>query len=85
MTLYQFKLLNVTDQAILLWGDGEMIAERYQSCYKYMLYQLYDFYTEVQFHLQQNTIVCIKSFYSADEPLNPYLEAINIDSIIESL
>lgn len=78
MTLYQYKLLETNQQAEVLWNDGEFVADRMGDKYNYLLYQLYNFYVEVQYNTEKNSIEKIKSFSSTGEPLAPYLSEIQI-------
>ena len=78
MTLYQFNLLNETQQAETLWDKGVHIAERKENEYIVLLYQIDGFYVEVFYDQKKNGIKRFRSF-SSIEQLGPYLEKISVN------
>jgi hypothetical protein len=80
MTLYDFKLLDLNDQAQATWDNGVLLGYREESVKHMVLYQIDTFYVEIEYHSERNEITAIKSFIS-DEPLQPYLEKIDISNI----
>ena len=84
MTLYEYKLLDVTEQALMLWEKGVHIGERFNGEYNILLYQIDGFYLEVFYHPERNTIVRLRSFKSTGQ-LRPYLDKIDIDNFIQSI
>ncbi len=81
MTLYQFNLLDKMEQAEVLWDKAVMVSDRSDETYKYVLYQLDNFYVEVKYHIEYNVIHGLRSFSSTGEPLSPYLNKINISEL----
>ena len=81
MTLYEFKQLCINDQAQATWDDGIQIGFRQQEQEHMILYRLDSFYVEVRYHSVKNEVTAIKSFIS-DEPLQPYLDTIDISSLL---
>jgi hypothetical protein len=81
MTLYEFKLLSLNVQAQTTWDHGVLLGFRQQEERHMILYQLDNFYIEIQYHTEQNEIIHIVSF-SADKPLQPYLDKIDISSLL---
>ncbi len=81
MKLLEFKLLNENDQFDFIEKKGVFLAERDTSFYNIRLYQVENFYVELYCHTHFNVIVRSKCFVSTSS-LNPYLEAIDIASLI---
>ena len=77
MTLYQFNLLNETQQAETLWENGVHIGEREDLVHTIALYQIGSFYVEVFYHRQLNAIKKFRSFSSTDQ-LEPYIIKIDV-------
>lgn len=83
MTLYQFKVLNLDEQAQCTWDCGTLIGFREEDHLHMVLYRIDNFYVEIQYHTNQNEIVAIKSFIS-DESLQLYLDKIDIKNLLEN-
>lgn len=81
MTLYEFKLLGLNDQAQSTWDNGVLIAFREEAGLHMILYSIENFYVEIQYHTNENEIIAIKSFIS-DEPLTPYLDKIDLNGLL---
>jgi hypothetical protein len=64
-----------------LWEYGVHVSERFDKEYGYSLYQLNDFYVEVQYNGGINAITKFTSF-STYTKLEPYLDKIDISNII---
>ena len=73
MTLYQYKLLDYTDQACVLWNKGVFLCERKAGQHTIALYQIDGFYVEVFYHREHNQIERLRSFRNVDQ-LRPYLD-----------
>ena len=76
MTLYEFNALDRMEQAESIW-DGVFLGDRKDSEHRILLYQIDDFYVEVFYHIQYNTIRRFRSFSSTDQ-LDPYLNQIDL-------
>ena len=80
MTLYQFKLLSIDEQAQTTWDNGVLLGFREESPEHMILYRIDGFYVEIQYHSERNEISRIKSFIS-DKPLKPYLDKIDLTGL----
>ena len=81
MTLYQYMLLDQTDQACVLWNKGVFLCRRKNNQHFIELYQIDGFYVEVVYHRWNNKIERTRSFRSVDQ-LRPYLDQIDIEKFI---
>jgi hypothetical protein len=79
MTLYQFKVLELNEQAQATWELGEHVAVRMTATYKILLWVVEDFYVEMFYNYIDNKIEKIRS-YRNPELLRPYLSQIDISS-----
>jgi hypothetical protein len=84
MTLYEFKLLSVNEQAEATWEAGVQIGFREAPPLHMVLYRVHDFYVEIQYHTAQNEIAGIHSFLSEDH-LQPYLNQIDLSGLFNNL
>jgi hypothetical protein len=84
MNLYQFKALKLDEQAQCTWDHGILIGFREEGHLHMVLYRIENFYVEIQYHTSENEITFIKSFVS-DEPLQPYLEKIDLQKLLKDL
>ena len=83
ISLYEFNALNDFDKGEMLFKHGEHLTERFDKDYGYSLYQLNNFYVEVQYNGGINAITKFTSF-STYTKLEPYLDKIDISGIIDS-
>jgi|GEM_PF-289339 len=81
MTLYQFKLLDLNNQAEATWAMGVLIDIRIEGTLTMSLYRIDNFFSEVHYDQRLNKIVAIRSFTS-DIPLQPYLDKINLTELL---
>lgn len=81
ITLYEFNSLDEFEKGEALWEYGEHITERFGGDVGYSLYQLNDFYVEVEYNGDQNKISRFTSF-STSTKLEPYLDKIDISELI---
>jgi hypothetical protein len=81
MTLYQFNMLDKTEQAEAVW-NGVHIDNRQDDQHNILLYEVDGFYVEVFYHRTYNVIVKFRSFSSTTQ-LAPYLEKIDIMDLIK--
>ena len=75
--IYQFAMLNSTDQAQTVWTEGTHISSRAVRQKKYNLYALGNFYVEVLYDSRDHEVKKIKSFKS-ERLLKPYLSQITL-------
>ena len=82
MKLYQFKLLDISEQNTILQTQGVYLGERNEEQYKFKLYQIDDFYVEEKWHVPFNERRALTTFVSA-ERLQLYLEVIDISRLLK--
>ena len=82
MTLFDFQLLPVMEQLDLLYEQGTFIGKRKVEAKTCVLYQLEGFYVEVIYRQYRRIPEKLRSFRST-APLDPYLELIDVEHIIE--
>ena len=83
MNVFDFHRLNEKQQLDTLEEAGVFIAERDGAYYNIKLYQLDGFYVELYFHTHFNVVVNINCFTNTD-CLDPYLESIDVDALIDA-
>lgn len=81
ITLYEFNALAEIEKAACIWEYGVHISERFDDEYGYILYQIHNFYVEVQYTGPDNTIEKFVSF-STTTKLEPYISDIDINEIM---
>jgi hypothetical protein len=77
MTFTGFQGLSDKEKADSLWGKGKPVATYNAGDAKFILYQLNDFYIEVEYKTDFPQIVRLKAFEITGLPLI-YLDKINI-------
>ena len=82
MILDLFKTLPKKAQQELLLSEGTFLAERTDGPFRIMLYQLDNFYVEVHFFNLYNKVAFFSAF-EATESLEPYLETIDVSSMLQ--
>ncbi len=75
MTLYQYNALDECEQHEAIWDNGVHIGERIEGEYKIILYQLFSFYVELRYHMEQNVLKGLRSFNNT-ELLMPYISTL---------
>lgn len=80
ISLYEFNSLDEHEKGAVLWEYGEFLMQRFDLDIGYSLYQLNNFYVEVEYNGDQNKISKFTSF-STNTKLEPYLENIDISEI----
>ena len=83
MNVFDFHRLNEKQQLDTLEDAGVFIAERDGAYYNIKLYQVDGFYVELCFHTHFNVVVNINCFSNTD-CLDPYLESIDVDALIDA-
>lgn len=84
MTSKQFTQLTKPQQRIYLLTQGTFLAERQNSQFDLMLYELHGFYTEVAFVKHTNKVAYFKTFTGTKE-LEPYLAQISLDGLLQEV
>jgi hypothetical protein len=82
MTLYQYKALQESEQATILWDEGVHLGERFDTEHKVLLYQIDGFYVVVFYNEGDNAIERLISFETVDR-LMPYLDMIEITLLLQ--
>ncbi len=82
MTLFDFRNLPDTVQIDILYSEGIYVGKRKHGASIVVLYQLESFYVEVFYTKYRRYIRNINCFQSTAF-LNPYLELIDVDEIIQ--
>jgi hypothetical protein len=77
ITLFEFNALSEFDKGEVLFKLGEYLTERFVEAYGYSVYQLNNFYVEVQYNGGINAITKLTSF-STTKKLEPDLGKIDI-------
>ena len=80
MTLYEFNGLEKNDQHSAVWEYGTHIGERLEGQQKLILYQMFSFYVELYFSINDNKLTRLRSFSSV-KCLDPYLPYIDITNL----
>jgi len=80
ITLYEFNSLDELEKIEALGEYGELIAHRFEGAFKFMLYQINDFYVQLKYITEGNIFKELQSFKTTDL-LNMYLKDINIDDL----
>jgi hypothetical protein len=81
ISLYEFNALSEFDKGEVLFKQGEHLTERFDEVYSYSLYQLNNFYVEVQYNGRINAITKFTSFCTLTK-LEPYLDKIDISNVM---
>ena len=76
MTLFQFKLLNETEQIETAW-NSPLLATIEDNDFTYDLHQIDSFYVEVKYRKPNRAIIGLKTFKNP-RLLKPYLHKIDI-------
>ena len=82
ITLYEFNSLDEHEKGAAIWEYGEFLAQRFESDTGFSLYQLINFYVEIEYNGDQNKITRFTSFCT-NTRLESYLENIDISEIKE--
>ena len=80
ITLYEFNSLDGLEKIEALGKYGELVAHRFDGDFKFMLYQISDFYVEIKYITEGNVFKELKTFKTT-ELLEFYLKEINIDNL----
>ena len=77
MTILQFKRLRELKQLKIVHRNGVFLAERYDSQYRYKLYQVEGFYVELIYTYTDN-VMRMMDVFDGTASLDPYLDEIHI-------
>ena len=80
ITLYEFNSLDEHEKGAALWEFGVSLMQRFEDEIGYSLYQLNNFYVEVEYNGDQNKISRFTSFCT-NTKLEPYLGEIDLSWI----
>ena len=73
MTILQFKRLRELKQLKIVKRNGVFLAERYDSQYRYKLYQVEGFYVELIYTFTDN-LMRMMDVFEGTASLDPYLD-----------
>ena len=76
-----FNSLKNFEKIEVLVKYAQIVACRFEGDFKFMLYQLNDFYIELKYTTEGNIFVRLRTFKSTDL-LGKYLSQINIQNIL---
>lgn len=80
MVYQYFQNLSANEKAECLWNDGKPVAKFDRDDARFVLYQLDQFYVEVEYRTDFVEIVAIRAFEAADIPVR-YLDQVNISGL----
>ncbi len=83
MGLYEFIALNVNEKVDAVWNQATYLMSRKTETGSVNLYALEDFYVEVYYDQELNSIEDIRSFKSV-HCLEPYLDVIELKKLLEN-
>jgi hypothetical protein len=81
ITLYEFNSPDEFEKGSALWEFGVFLSQRFEEEIGYNLYQLNNYYVEVQYNGGINATTKFTSF-STNTKLEPYLDKIDISKVI---
>ena len=79
---YQYNCLTEVHRKALLLSKGTFVSSRKDGELSVLLYQLYSFHVEAFYSKELNEVQKIRSF-STTEQLQPYLDQIDISTLLE--
>lgn len=82
MKLSDFILLDAGDKKMAVVEHGVLVGKRVEDDTMVFLFRLADYYVETYFSVETKAIEEFRIFDSSI-PLTPYLESINIDSLLQ--
>lgn len=80
MVYQYFQNLSANEKAECLWNDGKPVANFDRDDARFVLYQLDQFYVEVEYRTDFVEIVAIRAFEATDIPVK-YLDQVNISGL----
>lgn len=77
----EFTELATDRQLDILYFEGDLLANRYEEEYIYLLYSFEDFFVELRHDAYTNHLKQVSAFRSTDklEPYLPYLTEIGLE------
>lgn len=81
MKLSDFILLNEEEKKLIVLHEGILIAKRHNYGRIIFLFQLESYYVETYCNIEKKAIEEFRIFDNM-EPLDPYLEAISLDELL---
>lgn len=82
MTLYEFRLLENSEQTALLHEWGVFIGKRKEEQKTIVLYQLFGFYVEVYYRKYRYYISHLHCFTTTHQ-LAPYLQQVDVQDLLK--
>ena len=78
MTIKKFRDLDEMEQHEAMWEYGVMVGDMLSGEYRIVLYQIFDFYIELYYHIEINVLRKLESFDKLDA-LDVYISQFNIN------
>ena len=78
MTIKKFRDLDEMEQHEAMWEYGVMVGDRLSGEYRIILYQIFEFYIELYYHIELNVLRKLISFDKLDA-LDVYINQFNIN------
>jgi len=80
VTLYQFTALDVNARGTYLWDHGQFLSNGGDGTGLFAFYSLHDYFVEVIFDLEFNTIVSVVAFMTGPR-YDRLLSVINVETL----
>lgn len=81
MTHNEYERLDEFGQVEVLFNQGIHIADRADDKYCMILFQIDDFYVELYYHLERDTLKKLRSFKHT-RFIEPYLDQIDLSELL---
>lgn len=62
MTIKKFRDLDEMEQHEAMWEYGVMVGDRIEGEYRIVLYQIFNFYIELYYHIELNVLRRLHTF-----------------------
>jgi hypothetical protein len=83
VNITEFNGLNNDEKAWYLWHGAAFLSVYEKAGYRINLFHLNDYYIELWYNISDNKVDHIRAFRTLDL-LDPFLDNINIDSVLNS-
>ena len=80
MTLYKFNSLDDLEQWETMLTNGAMVGSRINDGYRIELYQIFSFYIELYYHIENDVLHRLRSFCNT-ELLDSYLKQFTLKEL----
>ncbi|MEO7294107.1 MAG: hypothetical protein ABIW34_13445 [Ginsengibacter sp.] len=80
ITLYEFNSLEELEKIEALGEYGQIVAHKFEGKFKFMLYQINNFYVEIKYIEKTNAFVELRSFKTTNL-LDSYISDIDVNGL----